>query len=621
MPTLTGRVPVSGRIAAPPTSGLVLWLRADSGVTVSDETIFNANDFAAATWTFGGGFTSTPNATIDPFGGSAGNKLTVDLSVGNHDPATQPSNRVGGVAETRSVYAKAGTGISWVAVGDNTGLHWVFVNLANGTTGVVAGLSAFSVTPAGNGWYLISATSAGFNATFAIFLANGDGGNAFAGDGVSFLYLYTASVSQPKVSAWADQSGLGHHLTQVTAANQPLLARSAENGSVTVQFDASGGDSLASAAFTLNQPEDVFAVMRVISQGTAGVQDIGWDGITAGNMVLGNIIAGVVAISAGVGLSYSGVDLAFPAYDYVECQYNGASSVVNTHGLALGSTGNAGANNAGGFTLGGLANGTRGMNAEYTEILIYNRILSAAERTQLNNYLKWRYDIPDPMPFIPPLLPGCVLWLRADLGVTLNAGNVSAWADQSGLGNDVTQATAADQPLLVASAQNGRPGVRFDGVDDSLDRAATNFFGSGAYSMVTAQKLNSIVANTAFLSDAIVTAGVAFYISGANRTVLHQNVEVHSDAAAVFTPETWVVSRAAASAPTMLLNGAPTALSNTNPAVNDPGAGAVLSVGRFGGLANYTAVDVYEVICYTRALTTAEQVQLANYLRARYATP
>jgi hypothetical protein len=423
------------------------------------------------------------------------------------------------------------------------------------------------------------------------------------------------------------------------------------------------------------------------------------------------------------------------------------------------------------------------MNAEYTEILIYNRILSAAERTQLNDYLRWRYDIAQPMPFIPPALSACVLWLRADLGITANdatftavdafdnaawskvrssvtpnvtpdpfgtnladaliedataasshyinqipgsfvvgptvtysvyakantrswifmssdfsgqyfnlgagtlgttiggstvativsqgsaggggwykcsvsfpasasglfiqlatgdGGNsyngdgvsgvylvragvsqpkVSAWADQSGLGNDVTQATAAAQPLLVPSAQNGRPGVQFDGVDDSLDRAATNFFGAGAYSMVTAQKLNSIVANTAFLSDAIVTAGVAFYLTGGNRTVLHQNVEVHSDAVAVLTPETWVVSRAAASAPTMLLNGASTALSNTNPAVNDPGAGAVLSVGRFGGLLNYTAVDVYEVICYTRALTLAEQVQLANYLRARYATP
>jgi hypothetical protein len=620
MPSLIGRVPAVGRIAAPPTSGLVLWLRADSGVTVSDAVITFPNDFDNAAWTKTA-CTISPNATLDPFGGTNADGLVESVVVTQHQVDQAATNVVPGTSVTATVYAKAGAR-TWVFLGLD-GSHASYFDLVNGVGGFQANLTSRSITNIGNGWWKLSVTATfGGGVALTIIGASADATTAYAGDGVtSGIFLYGAAVSQPKVSAWADQSGLGHHLTQGTSALQPLLATSAENGSVTVRFDATGGDFLASAAFTLNQPEDVFAVGRVITQGTAGVRDIGWDGNTPGSMVLGNILAGVVAISAGAGLSYSGVDLAFPAYDYFECQYNGASSVVNTHGLALGSAGNAGANNAGGFTLGGLANGTRGMNAEYTEILIYNRILSAAERTQLNNYLKWRYDIPDPMPFIPPLLPGCVLWLRADLGVTLNAGNVSAWADQSGLGNDVTQATAADQPLLVASAQNGRPGVRFDGVDDSLDRAATNFFGSGAYSMVTAQKLNSIVANTAFLSDAIVTAGVAFYISGANRTVLHQNVEVHSDAAAVFTPETWVVSRAAASAPTMLLNGAPTALSNTNPAVNDPGAGAVLSVGRFGGLANYTAVDVYEVICYTRALTTAEQVQLANYLRARYATP
>ena len=41
-------------------------------------------------------------------------------------------------------------------------------------------------------------------------------------------------------------------------------------------------------------------------------------------------------------------------------------------------------------------------------------------------------------------------------------------ADQSGDGNDATQATSANQPLYVASGQNGRPVGRFDGTDDFL---------------------------------------------------------------------------------------------------------------------------------------------------------
>jgi hypothetical protein len=132
----------------------------------------------------------------------------------------------------------------------------------------------------------------------SFYVTTGDGVGAYVGDGVSNIFIYGAGVSQRKVSAWADQSGYGHHLTQAVAALQPLLARSAENGSDTVRFDASGGDLLASAAFVLNQPEDVFAVARVITQGSAGVRD--WVGRPRdGRMVLGNIFAGTVAISAG----------------------------------------------------------------------------------------------------------------------------------------------------------------------------------------------------------------------------------------------------------------------------------------------------------------------------------
>ena len=41
--------------------------------------------------------------------------------------------------------------------------------------------------------------------------------------------------------------------------------------------------------------------------------------------------------------------------------------------------------------------------------------------------------------FVPTQLSGCQLWLRADEGVTLSSGLVSAWADQSGNGNNASQ--------------------------------------------------------------------------------------------------------------------------------------------------------------------------------------
>lgn len=60
-------------------------------------------------------------------------------------------------------------------------------------------------------------------------------------------------------------------------------------------------------------------------------------------------------------------------------------------------------------------------------------------------------------------------WLRSDLGVTGSAP-VTAWADQSGNGRHMTEAT--NGPALIASQINGHPILRFDGSNDILSRAS-----------------------------------------------------------------------------------------------------------------------------------------------------
>lgn len=72
--------------------------------------------------------------------------------------------------------------------------------------------------------------------------------------------------------------------------------------------------------------------------------------------------------------------------------------------------------------------------------------------------------------FRPTQISGLVLWLRADMGITLNGGNVSAWADQSGNGNNATQGTAGQQPTFNAASSNfsGRPTVSGNSLDDQL---------------------------------------------------------------------------------------------------------------------------------------------------------
>ncbi len=72
-------------------------------------------------------------------------------------------------------------------------------------------------------------------------------------------------------------------------------------------------------------------------------------------------------------------------------------------------------------------------------------------------------------PFLPTDIAGAVLWLRADMGVTLNGTDVSAWADQSGNGNNVAQGTASAQPLYDAENAdlNNRPSITYANADTS----------------------------------------------------------------------------------------------------------------------------------------------------------
>ncbi len=62
------------------------------------------------------------------------------------------------------------------------------------------------------------------------------------------------------------------------------------------------------------------------------------------------------------------------------------------------------------------------------------------------------------------------LWVKADAGVTTGAGGaVTAWADQSPNHNDAAPADETTAPLLVTTGgPNGKPVLRFDGVDDAL---------------------------------------------------------------------------------------------------------------------------------------------------------
>ena len=80
-------------------------------------------------------------------------------------------------------------------------------------------------------------------------------------------------------------------------------------------------------------------------------------------------------------------------------------------------------------------------------------------------------DTTDPVPADP------VLRLESDQGVSTSGSTVTSWADQSGLGNDLS---ASGDPALVSNALGGEPVISFDGGDDALQRSGLNGFATGS---------------------------------------------------------------------------------------------------------------------------------------------
>jgi hypothetical protein len=71
--------------------------------------------------------------------------------------------------------------------------------------------------------------------------------------------------------------------------------------------------------------------------------------------------------------------------------------------------------------------------------------------------------------FSPSSLPGLAVWFDASQLTGLADGDpVASWTDLSGNARHAAQATSTKRPTYKTNIQNGKPVIRFDGVDDFL---------------------------------------------------------------------------------------------------------------------------------------------------------
>jgi hypothetical protein len=234
--------------------------------------------------------------------------------------------------------------------------------------------------------------------------------------------------------------------------------------------------------------------------------------------------------------------------------------------------------------------------------------------------------------FAPTQLANCVLWLRSDLGITLNSGNVSAWADQTSNHNDVTQGSAAAQPAYQATGgPNSLPSILFNPANS---QCLTNFSVnplSGGTLMTLYIVLQSAVTTTAAPIVAIIVGGpsagahAGFGTSIGSSATTHRDfvlegVGTDGDGNCTLSWEFWTQENASGPLQTMRVNGVGQTLSVNNRVATAPVAGLAVGAQIDTGpvVSHFWNGSVAEVILYSSAQSASDVTTVENYLHARY---
>lgn len=227
-----------------------------------------------------------------------------------------------------------------------------------------------------------------------------------------------------------------------------------------------------------------------------------------------------------------------------------------------------------------------------------------------------------------PPSTGLKFWVKADAGVTKDSNNyVSAWADQSGNGYDVSQATSSNQPLYVASVLNGKPVIRFAGDrtanSDALDRSSISMSGATGMSILVVGKITT----TEFFGTFVAYGNDndVFHLDEYSSTTRWSGINnipsPNSMGSSFKILETAFVD--SADSVTLYEGGTSVATGTCTNSLLSSGFLTIGGAKYYFGVYNWanTALngDIAEILIYDHALSSADRTTAVNYLKNKYA--
>lgn len=232
-----------------------------------------------------------------------------------------------------------------------------------------------------------------------------------------------------------------------------------------------------------------------------------------------------------------------------------------------------------------------------------------------------------------PPATGLKLWLKADTGVTLSGPSVTAWADQSGLGNNYAQATGGKQPTVTSSAINGLPAVTFDGATQFL---TSSFQIGGAKTVVIVRKLVSTPGAATFgeaytLKDASNNFSEALFMNSGGYqpySLLHNFTGTTAVGDATALDTAWHVgidtynngTNTLPASYTLTLDSASQTVAASSAfgraSTDLPSLGARATSANAGSA--FAAIQIAEVLVYDHVLSGSDMTAVESYLFGRY---